>query len=164
MVRDDEQGTSLPAKNRPTETFPNGMRIPQYYGVWRGEWFSAVLTRETATLASYGLEPPGSEWSPSRQTDESGHPWYWMLEVPREALDRLVDVRVTATWRGFDCYLGGYNNGIVHARVGGNGNQTARIMRGEIPEIVQMDRIEYVGTFRWEDLEDIRMEEKDLKK
>ncbi|MCQ2001822.1 hypothetical protein [Arthrobacter zhaoxinii] len=129
-----------------------------------GEWFSAKLRRETATLISFDLEPPSAEWSPSRQTDESGHPWYWKLEVLREALDRLIDVRVTAIWRGIECNLGGYNNGIVHARVRTNPEQEAKVRRGEIPEIVMADRTEYVGTFLWEDLEDIRMEEKDLKK
>lgn len=151
----DGQGTSRPLRNRPARTFPNGMRIPGYYGVWRGEWFSAKLRRETAMLLSFDLEPPSAEWSPWRQRDESGRPEYWML-------DRLVDVRVTATWRGFGCNLGGYHHGAIYARVGGTPEQEAKVRRGEIPEIVQVDRIEYVGTFRWEDLEDIRIEEKDL--
>ena len=114
-------------------------------------------------LYAYDSDAPGPEWSPSR-TDESGRPQDWRLEVPKEALDRLIKVTVTAKWRGFVVSLGRYHNGLVEARVGGDPDQEAKAGRGEIPEIVKADRIEYHGTFRWEDLEDIQMVEKDLKK
>ena len=152
------------AKKRRAETLPNGMRVPHHYGVCRGKWFSAQLSPGIVMLASFELEPPGVEWSPSRQTDDSGRPEYWMLEVPREALDLLVNVGVTTTWQGSKVGIVKYADGVVHARVEPHPSQEAKVERGEIPEIVMADRGDYRGTFRWEDLEDIRMEEKDLKK
>ena len=76
----------------------------------------------------------------------------------------MVSVEVTARWKGFDINLVQCNNGVVHARVGPGPAQQPMVERGEIPEIVMVDRGEYHGTFRWEDLEDIQMVEKDLKK
>ena len=82
--------------NFPTERLPNGMRVPQQYGVWRGGRLSAQLTREVASLTAYDPQPPGAEWSPSPHTDESGYPSYWFVDVPEAELDRLVKVEVTA--------------------------------------------------------------------
>ncbi|MCC9178949.1 MULTISPECIES: hypothetical protein [unclassified Arthrobacter] len=84
--------------------------------------------------------------------------------MPEDELDRLVKVTVTAKWKGNELGIVQYADGVVHARVAPHPAQQARIDRGDIPEIVKADRIEYHGTFRWEDLEDVQMVEKDLKK
>ena len=145
------------------QTFPNGMLMPEYYGVWHSQWYVANRMRRTFMLYVYDSEAPGPEWSPSPQIDESGNPRYWFLDVPEDELDRLVRVEVTAKWKGNDLGLVRYRNGIVHARVGVDPRQRVKVDRGEIPEIYMLSFGEYVGTFRWEELEDIQMLEKDLK-
>ena len=153
------------AVHHSVEMLPNGMPIPHYYVLWRGLWFPADPFRDSVyLLRSNETNPPGAEWYASPDTDGFGRPQSWMLKVSKQDLDRLVKVAVSATWNGFDLGIVQYHDGLVHARVSVNQGQKDKVSRGEIPEIVMHGFGEYVGTFRWEDLEDIQMVEKDLKK
>lgn len=152
-------------ENHFVERLPNGMPIPHFYGLWRGAWFPAEPFRGGVyLLRSNQANPPDPEWYAAPDTGGFGRPESWILKVSKQDLDRLVKVAVSATWKGFDIGLVKYDNGLVHARVSVDQGQKDKVSRGEIPEIVMQGFGEYVGTFRWEDLEDIQLVEKDLKK
>lgn len=145
-------------------TLPNGMLPPGKYAVWRGRRYRAARLRKGLITLFHEAAPPGPEWTSTSAKDGRGGQTSWTLDIAEEEVDRFVWLAVTATWHGNKIGIVRYADGFVHARVAPHPAQEAKIDRGEIPEIVKADRIEYHGTFRWEELEDIRMEEKDLKK
>lgn len=158
------RGASRPVSQPLPETLPNGMLPPGKYAVWRGRWYRAARLRKGFITLFHEAAPPGPEWTSISAKDERGGHASWTLEIAEYEVDRFVRLAVTATWHGNKIGIARYADGVVHARVEPHPAQEAKIDRGEIPEIVKADRIEYHGTFRWEDLEDIQMVEKDLKK